>query len=145
MSLPGTHHLAGATLLSLDPDVRALARSGNFAAFTTLLADGQPQTHVMWVDADDDHLLINTEPHRAKFRNVERDPRVTVTIWHQDDPYRYTEVRGRVTDVVRGPEARAHIDACSLRYRGRPYDPNLITTERVLLRITADRVHRHGM
>ena len=33
-----------------------------------------------WVDADDDHVLINTEVHRAKFKAVERDPRVTVTI-----------------------------------------------------------------
>jgi hypothetical protein len=32
----------------------------------------------MWVDADDQHLLINTEVHRQKFRNVERDPRVNM-------------------------------------------------------------------
>ena len=96
-------------------------------------------THVMWVDADDDHVLINTEVHRAKFKAIERDPRVTVTIWKRDDPYRFAEVRGRVVETVRGPEARAHIDALSRKYRGRDYDPANIGSERVILRIAPDR------
>ncbi len=37
-------------------------------------------THVMWVDADDEHVLINTERHRQKFKNVSNDPRVAVTV-----------------------------------------------------------------
>ena len=80
----------------LDPQIRDLAQAANFAAFTVRLGSGDAMTHVMWVDADDDHVLINTEVHRAKFKAVERDPRVTVTIWVKDDPYTYGEVRGRV-------------------------------------------------
>jgi PPOX class probable F420-dependent enzyme len=129
----------------LDPDVKALATASNFAAFTTLFEDGQPQTNVMWVDADDDHVLINTEVHRAKFRNIERDPRVSVMIWDAENPYRFVEVRGRVTEVVRGPEAREHIDACSHRYFGRPYAADQIRSERAILRITPDRVNRRGL
>ena len=60
----------------------------------------------MWVDADDEHVLINTEVHRAKYRNVQADPRVTVTIWDRESPYRYVEVRGRVTGEVRGEQDR---------------------------------------
>ena len=100
-------------------------------------------THVMWVDADDDHVLINTEVHRAKFKAVEGDPRVTVTIWAKDDPYTYGEVRGRVVETVRGPEARAHNDALSRKYRGRDYDPGNITSERVILRIAPDVQRAH--
>ena len=33
-------------------------------------------------------ILINTETHRQKARNMRRDPRVTVAIWEADDPYR---------------------------------------------------------
>jgi PPOX class probable F420-dependent enzyme len=130
--------------MPLDDDLRTLATGRNFAAFTTLFADGQPQTHVMWVDADDDHLLINTEVHRAKFRNIERDPRVTVTIWDVADAYRYAEVRGRVTGILTGQEARDHIDACAQRYFGRPY-PNEVESERAILQITPDKVHRNGL
>ena len=37
----------------LHPTVLELARGQNFAALTTLLPSGHPQTQVMWVDADD--------------------------------------------------------------------------------------------
>ena len=116
------------------PSVLELARGQNFAALTTLLPSGHPQTQMMWVDANDQHLLINTEVHRQKFRNVERDPRVTVMIWDKEDPYRFVEVRGEVVGKVKGPEARTHIDELSHKYRGRPYQTR-IRSERVVLRI----------
>ena len=78
----------------LDENIKSLAQAKNFAAFTTLLPGGQPMTHVMWVDADDEHILINTEVGRQKFLNVKRDPRVTVTVIDADNPYHYGEVRG---------------------------------------------------
>ena len=124
---------------AVEPGIRDLAREANFAAFTVLLRSGQPMTHVMWVDADDDHVLINTEVHRAKYEAVRRDPRVTVTIWKRDDPYRFAEVRGRVVETVTGPEARQHIDALSRKYRNRDYDEANIGSERVILRIAPDR------
>ncbi len=126
---------------AVDPRVHALAHEPNFATLTVLLRSGAAMTHVMWIDADDDHLLINTEVHRAKFRAVERDPRVTVTIIDRDDPYVYAEVRGHVVETVRGPDARAHIDRLSQKYRGRDYDDSAITSERVILRIEPDVQH----
>jgi hypothetical protein len=78
--------------------------------------------------------LHNTEVHRQKFRNVERDPRVTLMIWDKEDPYRFVEVRGGVVEKVKGPEARKHIDKLSQKYRGRPYQTR-IRSERVVLRI----------
>jgi PPOX class probable F420-dependent enzyme len=131
--------------VALDAAVRTLATGRNFAALTTLFADGSPQTNVMWVDADDEHVLINTELHRAKCRNVQRDPRVAVTIWDADNPYRFAEVRGRVVEVVRGREARDHIDRCSERYTGKPYPAEQIGSERVILRIAPDKVNRRGL
>lgn len=129
--------------MALDDDLRTLATGRNFAALTTLFADGTPQTQVMWVDADDSHVLINTEVHRQKFKNVEADPRVTVVVIDHENPYRYIEVRGRVTEVTRGPEARDHIDACSRRYFDRDY-PNEVESERAILRIAPDRVNKRG-
>jgi PPOX class probable F420-dependent enzyme len=120
------------------PMVLELGRGQNFAALTTLLPGGHPQTQVMWVDANEQHLLINTEVHRQKFRNVERDPRVTVTIWDKEDPYRFVEVRGEVVEKVKGQEARDHIDELSQKYRGKPYQTR-IQSERVVLRIAPSR------
>lgn len=122
----------------LDEKVRTLCGGANFAAFTTLFESGQPQTQIMWVSCDDDHVLINTEVHRAKARNVEADPRVTVTVWDAASPYSYVEVRGRVVEAVRGTEARAQIDALAQKYTGADY-ANEVTSERVILKIAPDR------
>ncbi len=121
--------------MSLDTLITDFAHGPNFAAFTTLRPDGQPVTQPMWVDADDEHVLINTEKHRRKFRNVQGDPRVTVTIWDHQNPYSYVEVRGRVVDVVEGDEPRRHIDQLSQKYLGTDYDGDAIQTERVILKI----------
>ena len=40
---------------AVDSRVRDLAQAANFAALTVQLPSGAAMTHVMWVDADDDH------------------------------------------------------------------------------------------
>jgi PPOX class probable F420-dependent enzyme len=122
----------------VDDEIKALAQGKNFATLTTLLPSGQPMTHVMWVDADDDYILINTETHRQKYKNVAADPRVTVAIIDAGNPYHYAEVRGNVVGEVTGPAARAHIDQLSEKYTGGPYG-NPITSERVILQIAPTR------
>lgn len=130
--------------MALEPALKHLIDDKNFGALTTFMPDGEAQTQVMWVDADDEHVLINTEVGRQKFRNVERDPRATVTVWNRDNPYQYVELRGRVVDIVTGDEARAHIDALSRKYTGADY-ANPIGTERVIVKIAPERIHRNGV
>lgn len=129
--------------MALDADLKTLATAKNFAALTTLLPSGQPQTQIMWVHADDDHVLVNTEVHRQKYKNVERDPRVTITVFNADDPYQYVEARGRVVEKETGPAARAGIDELSHKYTGGDY-ANTIRSERVILRIVPERIHKNG-
>ena len=94
----------------LEPAIRDLATAKNFGTLSFHMPDGTIGSHVMWVDADDEHLLINTEVHRAKYRSIVADPDVTITIWDEASPYRYAEVRGRMVGEVRGPDG-----ACSHR------------------------------
>src|ERR1700733_6580777 len=127
----------------LDATAKELAQGKNFAALTTLSPSGQPSTQVMWVDADDDHILVNTEIGRQKFHNVQHDPRTAITIIDAANPYRYSEVRGRVVGTVTGAEARQHIDRLSEKYTGGPYaDP--IATARETLQIELLRVRPQG-
>ena len=126
----------------IESFVKDLAQGPNFGTITTLLSDGSPATHVMWVDCDDEHVILNTETHRAKYRNILRDPRVSVVVWDANNPITYVEVRGRVVDTVTGKEARDHIDAMSMKYDGAPYE-NEIQSERVILKILPDRQRRY--
>lgn len=123
----------------LDASIKELAQGKNFGSISVLLPSGRISTNVMWVDADDEHVLINTEVHRLKFKAVEANPNVTVVVWGEN-PYNYAEVRGRVVETVRGAEARDHIDALSRKYTGGDY-ANPITSERVILKIAPDFQH----
>jgi PPOX class probable F420-dependent enzyme len=127
----------------LHDRVIELAQAKVFATVTTLLPDGTPMTKPLWIDTDGEHLLLNTEIHRRGFRNIQRDPRVTVTLVDPDNPYSYAEVRGQVVDTVTGPEARAGIDALAQKYMGRDY-PGQIKTERVILKVGARRQYIHN-
>ncbi len=119
-----------------------LASGKNFAVIATLLPDGRAQSHVMWVDTDGEHILMNTERHRRKFRNIERDPRVTLTLIDRKNPYSFVEVRGEVVETTFGDAARRHIDTLSQKYHGHDY-AGKIKSERVMLTIRPDREVLH--
>ena len=123
----------------LHPTTEELASGPNYGVISTVLPSGKLQNHYIWVGIDGERLVVNTEVHRQKFKNVERDPNVTLTIRDEQDPYRYAEVRGEVVETVRGQEARNHIDELSQKYHGTPYNPEDIRSERVMLRIVPSR------
>ncbi len=123
----------------LHPTTEELANGPNYGVITTVLPSGKLQNHYIWVGTDGERLVVNTEVHRQKYKNVERDPNVTLTIRDEQDPYRYAEVRGEVVEAVRGQEARDHIDELSQKYHGQDYNPDDIKTERVMLWIVPSR------
>jgi PPOX class probable F420-dependent enzyme len=127
--------------MTLDQDTIRLARGKNLATVVTLMPDGQPQALLTWVDADGEHILVNTEPQRQRFQNITRDPRVTVLIHSAEDPFDWSEVRGHVTETVRGDEARRHADELSRKYTGQDYSMPVGPEGRVILKISPDKVN----
>ena len=124
--------------MRLDNKTIQMASGPNYAALTTLFQDGVPQTHVMWVDTDGENILINTEIHRFKYKNILKDPRVTVMIWKHDNPFKFVEIRGKVIGEITGQEARDNIDKLSQKYWEKPY-PFPIQTERIVLVIKPNK------
>ena len=98
----------------------------------------------MWVDANDDQLLINTEVHRAKYKAIQQHPEVTVTIWDAAEPVPLR--RGARPGRRRGARRRGprHIDTLSQRYLGHDYAAP-IQSERVVLRIDPVRQRSSGL
>lgn len=123
----------------LEDKARELLSGPNFGVLTTLLPDGQPQTHLVWVGTDGEHILVNTEVHRQKALNTERDSRATVLVFDKDDMWSWAEIRGEVVERVTGPEARQHIDDLANKYLGVEEYPNPIQSERVILKIAPHR------
>lgn len=88
-----------------------------FAHVATLMGDDTPQVTPVWVDydADRDRLLFNTVRGRLKERNLQRNPKVGVSMTDPEDPYRFLSVRGEVDAMVEDG-AVDHIDELARRY-----------------------------
>ena len=127
--------------MPLDEDTVRLAQGKNLATVVTLMPGGQPQALLTWVDSDGEYVLVNTEPQRQRARNIRRDPRITVLIHSDLDPWDWSEVRGRVVDTVGGHEAREHIDKLSRKYTGSDYRNPIGPQGRVILKIAADKIN----
>jgi PPOX class probable F420-dependent enzyme len=95
-----------------------LAECPPVAALTTIMADGYPQTSVVWCDFDGEYVRVNTMRGFAKERNMRRDPRVTLLCYDPRQPLRYLEVRGTVIEMTE-EGAAAHLDELASKYAGR--------------------------
>jgi PPOX class probable F420-dependent enzyme len=106
--------------VKLSAELLALLRRPSVCYISTLMPDGSPQVTQTWVDTDGEHVLINSVQSHVKTKNIQRDPRVAVAVFHPDDPARYFQVRGRVLDVTTDGAAE-HIEALAHKYLGTPY------------------------
>jgi len=81
----------------------------------TLMPDGMPQSSIVWVDYDGEHVLINTTLERQKGRNMQLNPKVTVLVIDPKDSSRWIEVRGQVVEMTQNC-AEDHADKLTQRY-----------------------------
>lgn len=99
-----------------DEGVRRLLDAANFAVISTVNRDGSVHSTVAWVDIADGRLAANSAVGRHWPSNLERDPRLTVAVFDQGNPYDYVEIRGTATMTTEG--ADAHIDRLARKYLG---------------------------
>jgi len=115
-----------------------------FANLATINPDGTPQVTPVWFDWDGRHLRINSAKGRVKDKNLRRTPTVALCIQDPDNPYRYVQIKGRVTQVTE-TGADAHIDALAKKYLGQDRYPYRKADEvRVIYVIAPHRVQTMG-
>lgn len=113
----------------------------NFATAGTLNPDGSAQLTIVWIDWDGQFVLFNTAAGRAKPRNLERDPRVSVLVLDREDGYRWVAVRGAAeltTDA-----ADEHIDMLARKYTGKGWQPKP-GEQRLVVRFRPEHVSAYG-
>src|SRR5215467_406430 len=122
----------------LSPGGVKLLKEKHLAIIATLMPDGSPQTTPVWVDVEPDgsHILINTVMGHLKEKNINRDPRVAVTVVDSQNPWRSVVIRGTVVDKL-GPDrgATEHIHMLAKKYLGRDRYPLVDGEIRLILRI----------
>ena len=109
----------------------------NYAVMATVNPDGSPQTSVIWVGRDGGDLLFSTVAGRAKHRNLQRDPRVSVTVIDSADPENYVELRGRASMT---PDVGRRVDTeLSWKYDGRDPGEDRPGAVRVVVRMIVEK------
>ena len=124
--------------ISLSDATVALLDGKNYAVLATINPDGSPQTSVLWVGRDGNDLLFSTVAGRVKHRNMERDPRVSVTVLDSADPENYVELRGRVS--MTPDDGRALDTRLSWKYDGRDPGEDRPGAVRVVVRMVVEKV-----
>jgi PPOX class probable F420-dependent enzyme len=119
----------------MTPDVRRLLERPNYAHIATLLPDGAPHVVPVWIDIEGSNIAILTGPGSRKARNIERDPRVAISLIDNQQPYKSVLIRGEVVERVDGDRAWEIIDRISRKYTGQPYP---LRTGRIILLIRPD-------
>jgi PPOX class probable F420-dependent enzyme len=124
----------------LTPKVREICEKQAFVHLATLMPDGSPQVTPTWVELEGDRIVINTARGRIKHRNVERDPRVALSVTDPDNPYSAVWIRGRVVEIVED-ENNESINRLARKYLGEERYPWLQPGEvRLKLYIEAERI-----
>jgi PPOX class probable F420-dependent enzyme len=86
-----------------------------FANLATTMADGSPQVTPVWFDYMGGVIRVNSAKGRTKTRNMTQGAPVALSIMDPDNPYRYMQIRGKVTRVTE-EGAGAHIDSLAKKY-----------------------------
>ena len=111
---------------------------------TTLRRDGSASSSLNAYARDGDDLVISTQAHRLKVKTLEHDPRITVCVISNGEPFNYVTVEGRA-EIERADIGRAtRLVFASLAAIGYPQPPDLDQwmreQHRVILRVHPGRV-----
>jgi PPOX class probable F420-dependent enzyme len=129
-------------MATLTDSQRELLQKPNYGVLGTVRPDGTPQLTTVWVDAEDGAVLVNTAEGRYKEQYVRRDPRVTLYVRDEEDPYKWLSVTGSAELVREGAED--HIDKLAKKYTGRDTYPWRKENERrVIIRIRPERINAY--
>ena len=101
--------------MNITKEAIKILEGKNFASLATINSDGSPQVSVVWIDYKDNHILINTAKNRIKTNNMERDPRVSISVTDTNNPYYQITFKGIVKNISES-NADDHIHSLAKKY-----------------------------
>ena len=126
---------------AIEGRAEELLKGKNFCSVATLRNDGSVQVAPVWVDVQDGLAVVNSAEGRAWPRNLERDPRVTLSVQNAENPYEYVEIRGRVAERTH-EGADEHINSLAKKYLDvDEYPYRQPGEQRVIIRVEPDHVY----
>src|SRR3954471_4900043 len=71
-----------------------------FGALGTIRPDDTVQVNPMWFEYDGEHVRFTHTTKRGKFRNLQRNPSMSVLLIDPENPQSYLELRGKLAEVI---------------------------------------------
>ena len=126
---------------TLDGRPREIIAGKNYAHLAIPRQDGTVQSLIVWADADDGNVTLNSAEGRRWPETLRKAGTATVTVMADGDPYEWVSVTGRlVEDTHEG--ADEHINALAKKYIGADEYPYRQPGEqRVRFVLSPERVH----
>lgn len=127
-------------MAEIPEEAMPLLEGRHLAHLATVMSDGSPNVTPVWIGHEGNTVVINTGTGRLKHRNLERDPRVSISIVDAENPYAPLTIQGRVVEITKDG-AEEHIDQLSKRYMDEyPYRHRLEGEDRLTVRIEPEKV-----
>ena len=127
-------------IMKLSEDTINLLKGKNFASLATVNKDGSPQVSIVWIDYEDEVILINTAKGRVKTNNMQRDPRVSISITDSENPYYQVTIKGRVIEITEDG-AVYHINSLAKKYLNEDRFPVVDNEVRVKIKIKPEKTY----
>ena len=67
-------------MAEIPEPVRLVLQSGCLAHMVTMNRDGSPQVSCVWIGVEDGEIVVASLPRNRKVQNIERDPRVVLSM-----------------------------------------------------------------
>ena len=105
-----------------------------YGSLGTVRPDNTVQVSPMWYlfDAETQTLRFTHTTKRAKYRNLQQNPSMSLAVFDPANPFRYLEVRGRLTEVVPDPTGAFYV-VLGKRYGNPEQTPPPDSADRVIL------------
>lgn len=110
-----------------------------FGVLGTVGRNDTVQTSPMWFELDGDRVLFTHTSTRTKYRNLQRNPSMSFTVYDPDHPYDYVEVRGRLVEAQPDPTGGFY-QQLSRRYGSENPSTPPDAADRVILVMSIDKV-----
>jgi PPOX class probable F420-dependent enzyme len=118
---------------------RRLLEAPNFGALGTIRPDDTAQVSPMWFLFDGSTLRFTHTTTRAKYRNLQHNPSMSLMVIDPDEPFRYIELRGSLQEIIPDPTGAFYV-VLGKRYGNAEQKPPKDIADRVILVMSIDKV-----
>jgi PPOX class probable F420-dependent enzyme len=104
----------------------------------TIRPDDTVQVTPMWFEFDGEHVRFTHTSKRQKYRNLQHNPSMALSIVDPENVFRYLEVAGRLVEIVPDPEGAFYVRLQN-RYGNDSTQPPPDAADRVILVMSVER------